>query len=49
MFSVELPVELIERIDAACDERIVGRKRLIPVVLALGLDALPPVPERNTP
>ena len=42
--TIELPVELIEQIAAAAAERIVGRKLLIPVLLRLGLAALPPIP-----
>ena len=42
--AVELPVELVERIDAACQERIVGRKLLVPVLLEIGLMHLPSIP-----
>lgn len=42
--QVRLPAELLDRIDEEARVRVLGRNRLIELLLRLALDHLPPLP-----
>jgi hypothetical protein len=46
--SLRMPPDLLEALDAACDERVIGRNKLVEFLLRDGLRRLPS-PSLTTP
>lgn len=41
--TLRLPAELLDRLDAEAEARVLGRTKLVELLLRSGLDSLPPV------